>query len=97
MANAINIILLAPLIAIITAAVATIIKTYLENSKSKYERAMPVITIGIAFLIGLAAYPFTSLSWDLRLWAGLFGGLVTAGVLDIELLKSTLPTKKGAK
>ena len=85
-----DIILIVPIIAVITAAVATIIKNLFN-----LEKAMPAITVGIALFIGLAAYPFTSHAWDMRLWSGFIAGLVTAGALDIELLKSTFKSKGG--
>ena len=85
-----DIILIAPIIAVITAAVATIIKNLFN-----LDKAMPAITVVVALFIGLAAYPFTSLAWDVRLWSGFIAGLVTAGALDLELLKSTFKSKGG--
>lgn len=44
---------------------------------------VPALGLVIGAGIGAAAYPFTDLAWDVRLWAGGFAGLASVGLFEL--------------
>lgn len=44
---------------------------------------IPLVAFVIGILIGFAAYPFTELPLDLRLWAGGLAGLASTGLFEL--------------
>lgn len=47
------------------------------------KNLIPLIALVIGVLIGFAAYPFTELALDLRLWAGGLAGLASTGLFEL--------------
>jgi hypothetical protein len=47
------------------------------------KNLVPLIGFIIGLIVALAAYPFTELPWDYRLWAGAFAGLSATGLFEL--------------
>lgn len=46
-------------------------------------KAIPLAGLGIGLVLGAAAYPFSSLGLELRLWAGGLAGLSATGLFEL--------------
>lgn len=47
------------------------------------KNLIPLIALAIGVFIGFAAYPFTELGLDLRLWSGGLAGLASTGLFEL--------------
>lgn len=47
------------------------------------KNLIPLIALVIGVVIGFAAYPFTELALDLRLWSGGLAGLASTGLFEL--------------
>lgn len=70
------------LVAIVIALVE-LVKTTVAVPKN----LVPLIGFIIGLVVALAAYPFTELPWDHRLWAGAFAGLAATGLFELAFNK----------
>ncbi|WP_038247207.1 holin [Virgibacillus salexigens] len=66
---------LAPILAAVMEAIKKTVK--LPNN------FIPLISLGLGIVLGLAAYPFTDLDLTLRAWAGGFAGLAGTGLFEL--------------
>ncbi|WP_373894476.1 holin [Virgibacillus sp. CBA3643] len=66
------------LLPIVSALVELVKKTV-----SMPKNIIPLISLIIGVLVGLAAYPFTDMELVLRLWAGGFAGLAGTGLFEL--------------
>jgi hypothetical protein len=74
-----NVLIFAGTLVAIVIALVEVVKTTLVVKKN----LIPLIGLAIGVLVALAAYPFTELPWDHRLWAGVFAGLTATGVFEM--------------
>ena len=44
---------------------------------------VPLISLAVGLVVGVAAYPFTDLEIALRLWSGGFAGLSATGLFEV--------------
>jgi hypothetical protein len=47
------------------------------------KNLIPLIGFILGLIVALAAYPFTDLPWDVRLWAGAIAGLSATGLFEL--------------
>lgn len=64
-----------------------------KNTVKMSSNVVPVVGLVIGFLIGAAAYPFTTLDITLRLWAGGLAGLSATGLFELAFSKRPGSTK----
>lgn len=48
---------------------------------------VPLVGMLVGILVGIAAYPFTDLSLDIRVWAGMYAGLSATGLFEAAFNK----------
>ncbi|WP_054948990.1 holin [Numidum massiliense] len=59
----------------------------LKRSFGVPTRLLPLISLAAGVVLGLAFYPFTSASADLRAWAGALAGLAATGLFEVAFQK----------
>lgn len=80
----------ATLLVPIIAAVVELIK----RTKDMPKNYVPIISFVVGLVLGLVAYPFTDLPFDLRLWAGGLAGLSATGLFELALNARAGSTKQ---
>lgn len=70
------------IVPVVTAVVEMIKRTFGVDG-----RLLPLISFVCGIAIGLAAYPFTSMSADLRMWVGALAGLAATGLFEVAFKK----------
>lgn len=71
------------LFATILAPVILALVELVKKSVPVPKNYIPLIALLIGVFIGFAAYPFTDLQLDLRLWAGGLAGLSATGLFEL--------------
>lgn len=71
------------LFATILAPVILALVELVKKSVPVPKNYIPLIALIIGILIGFAAYPFTELALDLRLWSGGLAGLASTGLFEL--------------
>jgi len=71
------------LFATILAPIILALVELVKKSVTFPKNYIPLIALLIGVLIGLAAYPFTDLALDLRLWSGGLAGLASTGLFEL--------------
>lgn len=71
------------LFATILAPIILALVELVKRSVSFPKKYIPLIALLIGVFIGFAAYPFTELQLDLRLWAGGLAGLSSTGLFEL--------------
>jgi hypothetical protein len=57
------------------------------------KNIIPLVSLLVGLIIGVAAYPFTDMELVLRLWAGGFAGLAATGLFELAINKREGNTK----
>ena len=69
--------------ATILAPVITALIQVITMSVKLPKNNIPLLALGVGILLGLVAYPFTDLAFDLRMWAGALAGLSSVGLFEL--------------
>lgn len=69
----------ASVLAIFIVALVQLIKKTIKLPRN----ALPLIGLVAGLAVGAAAYPFTELTWVLRLWSGGLAGLSATGLFEL--------------
>lgn len=56
----------------------------IKSSVALPKNIIPLVAVVLGLLVGLVAYPFTDLTFDLRLWAGALAGMASVGLFEIS-------------
>lgn len=75
----------------VTVAFASII---IANN-DKLNKFAPAITLGAGIFVGLISVPLTNLGVIDRLYGGFIAGLVAAGALNLDAIKTIFKSKGG--
>ena len=89
----INLITFASIVAAITMALAAVV---IGNSET-LAKYTPQITLVAGILVGFVSVPITDLVLIDRLYAGFLGGLIAAGALNVESIKTIFTARNGGK
>lgn len=68
---------------IIAGIVVALVQLVKVTFPSVPKNLIPLIGLLIGLLVALAAYPFTDLPFDHRLWSGVFAGLSATGLFEL--------------
>lgn len=63
-----------------------IVTALVELAKKSFpirKNFIPLISLAVGLIVGIAAYPFTDMELVLRLWAGGFAGLAGTGLFEL--------------
>lgn len=74
-----NVLIFATVLLPIVSALVELAKKTISMPKN----IIPLISLAVGILVGLAAYPFTDMELVLRLWAGGFAGLAGTGLFEL--------------
>lgn len=79
-----GVLVLATGIGVLVAAVMQLVKmTYTgATSKELNKNWIPLLSVIVGMLVGLAVGPFTTLDWVFRLWAGALSGFMASGIYE---------------
>lgn len=80
----INVMTLATVLAPIILAVIEVIKRTVAFKKN----VVPLISLLVGIIVGIAAVPFTELDIIYRMWAGAFAGLSATGLFELVANRS---------
>ena len=74
-----NLLVFATILAPMITALIQVITSSIKLPKNN----IPLLALGVGIVVGFLAYPFTDLSFDLRMWAGALAGLSSVGLFEL--------------
>lgn len=69
--------------ATVLAPIVTALIQVITKSVKVPKDSVPLLALIVGIVVGFVAYPFTDLSFDLRMWAGALAGLSSVGLFEL--------------